>query len=548
MPKVTASGSEPSSAPLAPSYQSADLRINQAARPSLEIQEVDFLSRSTQVGSIHGGDESTTVFPETATSALHWSTSLQTVLDQPPSALPRQLILGGLVFCAAFVGWAWFGKIEEVGHAQGQLIPKGDIYKINPIDPGKVATIAVKEGQEVKAGQVLVALDTTVAAGEVVRLRQALAADKGELRERQALIEKARLEAQTRNRISAAEQQVQAVAIAQAKTNATTTQDMIAQLRVDAAAQRAQLAELKPLAGTDRELLAQLRQDAAANKARVARLKALVKQGAISRDYLFEIEQAARDRQSTVTKGLVGEGMVARNRLFEVNQALGDRQTTLVKSQGEFQQALAEAERLRAELAQKQAEGESAQLQAAQQIQQLEVEANQLKAKIAETHTLLSSTQAKLKQSVLTSPVDGVVSALNVPNKGEVVQPGQTVAEVAPQSAPLVLSAILPNREAGFTKVGMPVQVKLDAYPYQEYGIVPGTVISISPSTKRDERYGSVYKVAVALSRTHVDANQQRIKFRAGQTATAEIIIRQRRIAEILLDPFRQLQKGGVNL
>ncbi|CAA9588617.1 HlyD family secretion protein [uncultured Synechococcales cyanobacterium] len=548
MPKLTSSGSD-SYASSAPGYQSAGLRTNQAANPSLENQEVDCLSKPTQVGSVYGGDESTTAFPETTTSStVHWSTSLQTVLDQPPSALPRQLILGGLAFCIAFVGWAWFGKIEEVGHAQGQLIPKGDVYKINPIDPGKIATIAVKEGQEVKAGQVLVALDTTVAAGEVVRLRQALAADKGELTERQALIEKARLEAQTRNRISAAEQQVQAMTIAQAKTNATTTQAMIAQLRTDAAAQRAQLAELKPLAGTDRELLAQLRQDAAANKARVARLKALVKQGAISRDYLFEIEQAARDRQSMVTKGLVGEGMAARNRLFEVKQALGDRQTTLVKNQGELQQALAEAERLRAGLAQKQAEGESAQLQAVQQTQQLEVEANRLKAKIAQTQTLLASTQAKLKQGVLTSPVDGVVSALNVPNKGEVVQTGQTIAEVAPHNAPLVLSAILPNREAGFIKVGMPVQIKLDAYPYQDYGIVPGVVGSISPDAQPDKQLGPVYKVEVALAHNSISTNDQIIPLKAGQTASAEIIIHRRRIADILLDPFKQLQKGGINL
>jgi len=524
-------------------------RSKSADMNSPVLQDVDFLHSAGEVDEIYGGDESTFAVSQTqSTHTTNWSNSLQSVLDQPPSTLPRRLTVGGIVFCIAFGAWAWLGQIEEVGHAQGQLIPKGDVYKINPIDPGKIATIAVKEGQEVEAGQVLVTLDTTVAASEVVRLQQALAADKGELEERQALIDKARLEAQIRSRISAAQLQVQTVSIAQANTNAATTQAMIAQLRTDAAAQRAQLAELKPLAGTDRELLTQLRQDAAANKGRVARLKELVKEGAISRDHLFEIEQVARDRQSAVTRGLVGEGMVARNRLFEVKQALGERQSTLVKSQGEFQQSLAEAERLRAELFQKQAEGESAQLQAAQQIQQLEVEANQLKAKIAETQTLLASTQAKLKQSVLTAPVAGVVSALNVPNKGEVVQPGQTVAEVAPQGAPLVLSAILPNREAGFVKVGMPVQVKLDAYPYQDYGVVPGRAVSISPNAKPDERLGPVYRVEVVLDRNFVTANNQTVKFKAGQTANAEIIIRRRRVADILLEPFKQIQKGGINL
>lgn len=128
------------------------------------------------------------------------------------------------------------------------------------------------------------------------------------------------------------------------------------------------------------------------------------------------------------------------------------------------------------------------------------------------------------------------------------VQQGQTVAEVAPENAPLVLSASLPTSEAGFIKQGMPVQVKLDAFPYQDFGVVSGKVTSISPDTKKDEQQGAVYKVEVVLDRNYVNANQQTIHFKAGQTASADIIIRRRRIADILLDPIRQLQKGGINL
>jgi multidrug efflux pump subunit AcrA (membrane-fusion protein) len=138
--------------------------------------------------------------------------------------------------------------------------------------------------------------------------------------------------------------------------------------------------------------------------------------------------------------------------------------------------------------------------------------------------------------------------SLNVRNIGEVVQPGQTIAEIAPYSAPLILSTSLPSREAGFVNKGMPVQVKLDAYPYQDYGIVTGKVLTISPDSKPDERLGAVYRVEVALDRNYVRANHQTIQFKAGETATAELVIRHRRIADILLDPIRQLQKGSLNL
>jgi len=52
----------------------------------------------------------------------------------------------------------------------------------------------------------------------------------------------------------------------------------------------------------------------------------------------------------------------------------------------------------------------------------------------------------------------------------------------------------------------------------------------------------------VALQRNYVSENHQTVRFKAGETAAADIIIRRRRIADILLDPIRQLQKGGIDL
>nr|MBA3923268.1 HlyD family secretion protein [Nostocaceae cyanobacterium] len=117
----------------------------------------------------------------------------------------------------------------------------------------------------------------------------------------------------------------------------------------------------------------------------------------------------------------------------------------------------------------------------------------------------------------------------------------------AEHDAPLILIAFLPNREAGFVKIGMPVKIKLDAYPYQSYGIISGTVTAISPDAKTDEKLGPVYRVEVTLARNYVMENHQAVKFKAGQTATAEIIVRNRRIADMLIEPIKQLKKGGIN-
>jgi len=486
--------------------------------------------------------------PAAATNTANWSTSLQTVLDQPPSTLPRQLILGGLTFCVAFGAWATLGRIDEVGHARGQLVPKGEVYKIHPIESGKIARIRVKEGQSVKAGEELVELDTEIAATEVERLQQMLVADQIQLNQMQSLIARTRLEAQTRAEIAKADAQAAMAAIDEINAKAAATQKQLTELRTAAAASEDRVNRLKPLSGTTQELRKKLEADVAAAVEEVERLKPLVEAGAISKKYLLDAQQVLRDRQSAITKNQLEEVTSTKEREFEAEQALRDRTSAIAANQGELPQTLAQAEQLRAGLLQKQAEGRRTQIEAQQKIQQLEVETTQLKAQIAENQNLLSSAKAKLKQRFLYAPVDGVVSSLNIPNPGEVVQPGQTIAEMAPQNAPLVLSASLPNQEAGFVKIGMPAQVKLDAFPYQDYGMVTGKVLSISSDAKPDERLGAVYRVQVALDRSYFTANHQTIKLKAGQTASAEIIIRRRRIADIILDPIRQLQKGGINL
>ncbi|NEQ24882.1 MAG: HlyD family efflux transporter periplasmic adaptor subunit [Microcoleus sp. SIO2G3] len=520
------SGSRFSKVPAAPSAQSRDLDGEGILRtPS-----------PTELTSIYGGVANPTrTAPDTPDSAqdarmsppsqtisstsANWSPSLQTMLEQPLSSLPRQLLLGGLVFCMAFGAWATFGQIDEVGHAQGRLVPKGEVYKIHPIDSGKIVSIQVKEGQAVKAGQTLIELDTEMAEAEVERLEQLLSSEKIQLSQMQGLIERTRDEGHIRGEIAIADAQAQMAAIAQAKAKAD--------------AQKMAIAQAKANTATNQKLLTQLHTDEMAYKARMDRLKPLVQAGAIATEQMFAAEQALRDRQRSITES---QG--------ELQQALTESE----RLQAELQQAQRESDRLQAGLLQKQAEGRSTQLEAQEKVQQLEVEMNQLKAKVAETQNLLTSAKAKLKQRFLYAPVAGTISSLNIPNIGEVIQPGQTLAEIAPQDVPLVLSASLPNQEAGFVKTGMPVQVKLDAYPYQDYGIVSGKVTSISPDTKPDERLGAVYRVEVSLAQSYLTANHQNIKLKAGETATAEIIIRRRRIADLLLDPIRQLQNSGINL
>jgi HlyD family secretion protein len=109
----------------------------------------------------------------------------------------------------------------------------------------------------------------------------------------------------------------------------------------------------------------------------------------------------------------------------------------------------------------------------------------------------------------------------------------------------------MPNQQSGFLKVGMPVKVKFDAYPFQEYGIVPGKVNRISPDSKVSQTpQGNIesFELEIALNQPYIPNGDKRIALTPGQTATAEVIVRQRRLIDYILDPFKKLQKSGLDL
>ncbi|NJN86692.1 MAG: HlyD family efflux transporter periplasmic adaptor subunit, partial [Leptolyngbyaceae cyanobacterium SL_7_1] len=419
-----------------------------------------------------------------------WSPTLQNVLDQPSSKLPIQLVIAGLVFSCGFAVWVWLGRIQEVSYAQGQLVPEGEVYKVQPTVQGEIAQIAVAEGDRVKAGQVIAVLDERLAETEVARLEQSLMAYQLQLVKTQGLTEKTRLELETRRAIAQAKTQAQEVAINQMRISTATNQT----------------------------ILHQLEDKTTAYEARLARLQPLVEAGAIAYEFVFDAEQALQEQYIATTR-----------------------------SQGDLQQTQEEARRLQAELIQQRAEGRQSELEIQQQLQQLAVQTDELHAKITETESLLKAAKTQLGEMYLYAPVAGTVSSLGVRNIGEVAQSGQTIAEIAPDGVPLVLSATLPDRESGFVKVGMPVQVKFDAFPFQEHGVVTGEVVSISPDAIVDDHQEALYEVEIALKQKTTRPNQT-LSLKAGQTATAEILTRERRIIDVLLDPIKKLQQDGMHL
>ncbi|MEL7035093.1 MAG: HlyD family efflux transporter periplasmic adaptor subunit [Cyanobacteria bacterium J06592_8] len=486
--------------------------------------------------------------PKTIAHSQTWSTALQTVLDQPPASFPMRVFWAGAVFCVAFTAWAHWGTVDEIGHARGTLIPQGNVYKVHPIEMGRIATLSVEEGDGVKAGQVIAELDNQLDLAEIERLEQQLNSYQIEQTQKQGLLERTYLEKQSRSEIALAQIQTHNAEIERVHTQIRATKRVLSQLKLQAESSQTRLETLRPLPNQADELLEKLYADRVASIERVERLKPLVEEGAISQELLFQAEQSLRDRERAIVQAELSEKNSTKEQVFQAQQRLRERQQMITQNEGELQQLQAEVNRLEIEREQKQSESAAIQIEADQKIHQIELEILQLQAKIKETQSSLVKSKMKLDERFIYAPVDGYISALNVSNIGEVVQAGQNIAEIRPENTPLVLSADIVNRDAGFIEEGMDVKVKFDAYPYQDYGVIEGTVTSISPDTKEEPNAEPVYRLEVELKQDFIMENGQEISFKSGQTAAADIVIRQRRIVDVLLEPIDKIKNSGLEL
>ena len=307
-----------------------------------------------------------------------------------------RMILGGIVCFLTFSAWAGYGEIEKVAKFQKNLLSKGETYKIESIELWKRSHITVKEGEEVKVGQLLAELDTTLAVKEVERLEQIIAASKIELSQKQAQLKRVYLEIQTHERISAAETLRQRLAINSAKYKAQVLRQLLAQQKAEIEAYQTRQKLVASVPQISQERFEQVNLELEAYKERLARLRELEKSGGVSKEFIFQAEQAQRQTQLQLIANKVQKNTNVSEQLFQAEQSLRNLAERKTESQRELASALKEIEQLEADLKRPQAERSRMILDAEEKIQQLKLEITQIETKIAETQNLLSSAQAKL--------------------------------------------------------------------------------------------------------------------------------------------------------
>jgi hemolysin D len=262
----------------------------------------------------------------------------------------------------------------------------------------------------------------------------------------------------------------------------------------------------------------------------------------------------------TQLSGLADQGAIPRSQAEDAERIMIQNNQQLQKTQSEIEQAKVELQKQQSIYQRILRDGELSIVDKTKQIGELKSQITDARSEIGQTQNLMKSLQYQRRQRVLYAPASGTLFQLLVQHPGAVVQPGQLIAQIAPKTARLVFRGRLGNKDTGFLKVGLPAQLKFDAYPFQDYGTMKGRISWISPTSTQPDTTAtaspsntpgittSSFEVEIELEHPYLQAQGKAIALKAGQTATAEIMIRQRRVLDLFLDPFRKLGKTGLQL
>ena len=416
------------------------------------------------------------------------------IVETPAAPLGALVVWLVTLLLIVALAWSYFGRIDVVAVANGKISTEGSTKIIQPAISGVVTNINVHEGQRVKKGETLLALDRTTAEKDVATANQSL--------------NTARVERDILRRLAVGGNTDEII------NNADLPDETKAMLRQFASSQTA---------------LSAARQQAA--NGTISNYQQQLQFNQQAKSQLENNAQNLKNRKAEIEKQLPNANPVDKLRLQNELTSIDQRITSADSAVLGQNQQLLQSQSALAQ-AQNQSQTQTAETNSAFNNQIITAE-----KRIIELENNLVKAKQILAQTTITAPVDGTVLSLTVKTIGGVVNAGQQLAQIVPEKVPLYVDAALDNQDVGFVKPGQRVVVKVATYPFQRYGYLEGTVENISPDAIQDDKKGLIYKAKIKLN-DEKSSKQNQLKLLPGMSVSAEITTGQRRIIEFFLDPL----------
>lgn len=148
----------------------------------------------------------------------------------------------------------------------------------------------------------------------------------------------------------------------------------------------------------------------------------------------------------------------------------------------------------------------------------------------------------------ITAPIAGRVTAVQA-MAGRNADTRRPLLAIVPQGAAMQATLYAPSRAIGMARIGQPVRLMYDAFPYQRFGTFTGHIVEISHSVLAPDEVDApvklqdpVYELRVALDRQRIDAFGEALPLQPGMTLTADVILDRRSFLDWIMEPIRAVR------
>lgn len=416
-----------------------------------------------------------------------WVTDAEWARIQQEPTQARALLYAIVITIALLLIWAAHAPLNEVARGDGKVIPSQQLQVVQSIDGGIVKTIAVREGQVVEPGQLLVSLDSTRFVSSFRESQAKYLAVSAEVSRLKALTQGSPL-VFGEDVLSKSPELVE-----RETTLYRTSQD-----------------ELEGQIAIHQRQLEQRQQDLEEAQATLAQYTDVLK---------------LSSQELAVTRPLLESGAVS--------------QVDVIRLERDVSNARGEVERARAAIARSAAAIEEAKAK----MDEVEVRMlNRWRSQLAESSAQLTALMEaesgladRVQQTEIRAPVRGTIQRLLTNTVGGVVTPGKDVVEIIPLDDQLIVEARIPPQDIAFIHPGQEAMIKFTAYDFAVFGGLEAHVEHISADTLTDDRDNTYY--LVRLKTISSGFAKQNLAIIPGMTAQVDITTGQKTVLEYLLKP-----------
>jgi HlyD family secretion protein len=391
----------------------------------------------------------------------------------------------------AFLLWATFSQTDLIVTARGRLVTPLPNIVVQPLETSIIQRIDVRVGQVVKKGERLATLDPTFTEADEVQLRARLHSLDNQL---------ARLETELSGK--------------SVVNRSVSDPDSMLQNRLS------------------EERGASYKAQSKRYEESIARVRAAIETNQGEQHGLSARVRVLRDMEALQGE-LVAQKYAIRSRHLEA-------QDRLIDAERNMQATHNRAQELRKELGALEAEKSSFETGWRQKIMEELLSVSRERGSVVEQ---LQKADKRNQLVTLVSPSDAVVLEIPKLSQGSVARATETMFTLVPLGGDLIAEVKIDAIDIGYVKLGDVVHVKLDAYPFQRHGGLPGVIQTISEDAFRREAdpnagMEAFYTSRIQLGATRLKKMPEQSRLLPGMTVSAEIAVGKRSVMSYLIWPL----------